>query len=275
MPEFMLNLVFAVFLCLLAALLLLTAGFWGGYLYKQYTVAQVAAVADQTEARLEALIHRYFADGKLHCERLSLSSRDLHTLVHESPQVTPQLVSAIEQIGETANQLTKTLAAIEQLKSGIRNIPGPNTIAADVPPASPLMLTRQEMGTLTYDETREESAELNPAQRRYHFTCTQRAAVWMPDEPYPLASDFRPVKCRNLSAAGISFLWPDKPEFDHVIMAIGPTGSPIYIAAEIVHSKAVFMFNEVGYLIDCKFKKRIEIAAPSKACYALEHAGMT
>jgi hypothetical protein len=190
--------------------------------------------------------------------RLATHGNRLCDLAKEAA-IAPELLAAIKQVCDAVSELNGVLSSLDQAAP-------PKVAALQAPPSPPspraTTLTRQEMITLTQEAAPEQKNEFSPSQR-YQFSCSQLAAPWSLDEPLPSSDEFQRVKCRDISAGGISFLWPDKPDFENVVIAIGPVDSPIYMIAKIVHSRAVYMFDEVGYLVGCKFTKRLEPATGS------------
>jgi hypothetical protein len=57
---------------------------------------------------------------------------------------------------------------------------------------------------------------------------------------------------------GISFFWPDDPDFDRVVISLGSDANPIWMTAEVMQSKAVFMDDEIRTLVGCRFTGRYE-----------------
>jgi hypothetical protein len=215
--------------------------------------------ASVTEAEIRQLVLDVLRTSSEQSQRLADKGSGLWNVARQTPALPYELLQAIAEIRDDAKALAQALARMEQSKQRTEPEPftlnHPLSLAKSESPA----LTRQELGTLAPAASQPKS-ELTTTER-YQFNCSQRAAPWVPGEPLPIAADFQPVKCRDVSAGGISFFWPDKPDFDHVVIAIGTAETPIYMAAQIVHSKAVFMFGEVGYLIGCKFTKRIAMDA--------------
>ena len=57
------------------------------------------------------------------------------------------------------------------------------------------------------------------------------------------------VRCHEISAHGLWFFWPDVPDFERAMISLGSERDPIFVRAEIVQSKAVFMHKEVQVLV--------------------------
>ena len=86
---------------------------------------------------------------------------------------------------------------------------------------------------------------------RHPYECKQLMA------PYdgvrlPGQAEFGWVECRNISSRGLSFVLPEPPEFQHVIMALGSVPF-IFLVAGIVYSDV----EGEHYICGCRFQKRI------------------
>src|SRR5205085_12499684 len=64
------------------------------------------------------------------------------------------------------------------------------------------------------------------------------------------------VRCRDISSQGIAFLLPDNPDFQHLVISLGTNEQPIFMGAEVAHSRSVYMHGQVQVLIGCKFTGR-------------------
>ena len=86
---------------------------------------------------------------------------------------------------------------------------------------------------------------------RHPYKCTQLVAPYN-GGPMPRQQEFSWVECKNLSARGFSFFWPEPPAFQHVVVALG--GVPfIFLVARIMH----FGAEGEHFLCGCQFQKRI------------------
>jgi hypothetical protein len=69
----------------------------------------------------------------------------------------------------------------------------------------------------------------------------------------PQWSDFRRVYCRDLSTAGISCLLPERPDFEHVIFALGKPPNLLHVTAEVMNCRAAAR----GFVVGCHFLAKI------------------
>jgi hypothetical protein len=87
---------------------------------------------------------------------------------------------------------------------------------------------------------------------RHPYKCSQLLAPCHHGFRMPRQTDFSWVECKNLSARGFSFFWPEEPTFKHVVVALG--GVPfIFLLARVVH---VSVEGE-HFLCGCHFQKRL------------------
>ena len=119
-------------------------------------------------------------------------------------------------------------------------------------------LSAKELGRFTKTEQRRVEADGDSDRRRFAYDCQQRLLVWDdPSGPLPSAADTIVVRCHDLSMHGISFFWPDEPDFKHLLISLGSGDDLLFMAAEVVHSKPVFMHGEWQCVVSCRFIRRI------------------
>jgi hypothetical protein len=71
----------------------------------------------------------------------------------------------------------------------------------------------------------------------------------------PRKAAFRQVHCHDLSPAGISFLFPSRPEFEYVVMALGKPPRVTYTTAQVVNCRRAAK----AFLVGCKFLAKVEL----------------
>lgn len=67
---------------------------------------------------------------------------------------------------------------------------------------------------------------------------------------------FVAVRCRDLSASGVSFRAAIQPTFQYVIVRLGTTDNPIHVLAEVLHSDPVGDADD-EYLVGCRFLRKV------------------
>lgn len=100
------------------------------------------------------------------------------------------------------------------------------------------------------------------AERRRHqrqpFACLRRVAAY-DGVSFPTEGDFCDVRCRDLSAGGVSFLIQDRPPSG--LLAIDLAGSaqaaPCLVAARVVHCEGMSGVSGAWCLVGCAFVKRL------------------
>jgi|GEM_PF-6480633 len=246
----MLSVLFAICIASIS-ITALVVGFLAGRNFGRDSSLVDANVPNDKVTELRALILEFLTTGREQGRRLADKSGRLCNMASQTAAIPHPLVQALEEIRDDVRALSDTLVSFERSALPDKQ---PRPLAEKIG----MQLTRQELITLSPEAVPDQKIDCSQTQR-YQFSCTQQAAPWAPGAPFPAPADFQDVKCRDVSAGGISFLWPDSPEFEYVVMTISTTGTPIYMAAQIVHSRAVFMFGEVGYLVGCKFIKRLSV----------------
>ncbi|HEY1786070.1 MAG TPA: PilZ domain-containing protein [Pirellulales bacterium] len=99
-----------------------------------------------------------------------------------------------------------------------------------------------------------ESADRRESQR-HSFPAVQRVAACR-GTAVPTDADFHLVRCHDLSTSGISFYWPEPPNFDQVIVALAsPKGTTRVLARVMFHGPQAGQQGQ--YLIGCRFLRRL------------------
>ena len=105
----------------------------------------------------------------------------------------------------------------------------------------------------------DEQAPLGTVERRGGdrrvYACPQLLA------PYdgwtlPSQADFRLVQCQDISPSGFSFISKQRPEYEHLIIALG-TVPFTFFAAQVMHAKTTAAIPGRPYLVGCKFLNRL------------------
>jgi len=101
-----------------------------------------------------------------------------------------------------------------------------------------------------------ETADRVPRYRskRYSYETTQWIAPCS-GGPLPDRSEFREVRCRDISTGGFAFLSPQPPDFEQVVVRLGDGKHAIYATARVVHT--VPNHDGDGHLVGCQFTGRL------------------
>jgi hypothetical protein len=119
-------------------------------------------------------------------------------------------------------------------------------------------LTAEEMQSLgsVADAQPEELADNSKRRYPYHYRqfvrILETADSTGPSQPVA-------VWCHDISVSGISFFWPEQPQFERLIISVGQPERPILMQSEVMQSKVVYMHGEVRYLLGCRFTGRVDL----------------
>ena len=119
---------------------------------------------------------------------------------------------------------------------------------------------------LEAEQTR--AIESRRAGDRHNFDCMQLIATFTPGK-LPQAADFRAVHCQDLSPGGMSFIDPELPTSQSLLVLLGPAPF-IFLTADVVHHSELQIGNRKEYLVGCRFTGRIKHDMPPAA--SEEHA---
>ncbi|MEX2175861.1 MAG: hypothetical protein WD872_15965 [Pirellulaceae bacterium] len=199
--------------------------------------------------------------------------------------VPAELSQAIEKMTETTTNLAEQLRQLQASGKSGASVAEPTNSAAPRRDAPPLESERlapripqiaqgsrnqgprnQGNALMTSAEMSEADGEQHPPGNsakdqdppRYPYDCEQQMAPWTDEDELPTADRLVEVRCHDISANGISFFWPNKPEFDRIVISIGGGDRLAFMAAQVCDHKAVYMHQEHNYIVCCRFLRRVE-----------------
>ena len=91
--------------------------------------------------------------------------------------------------------------------------------------------------------------------QRRAFTLVQLIAPYH-DGRLPRESDFRPVRCHDLSPTGFSFYADASCPDEYLVVALG-AAPPIFVSAVVVHQRPVQVEGREVLLVGCRFMTRL------------------
>lgn len=95
-------------------------------------------------------------------------------------------------------------------------------------------------------------------QPRRPFPTNQFIAPYLNGQ-LPTRDMFQQVLCHDISSGGFSFLLPQPPRFDSIIVALGMPPNVTYLTGRIVHTSASNPNGQSMYLVGCRFMGRVEL----------------
>ena len=78
-------------------------------------------------------------------------------------------------------------------------------------------------------------------QPRSAYGVVQRIAPWTGQQS-PRRAGFLPVVCHDLNQGGFSFLTPNPPQCDTLVVELGPQSAAIYVLARVMHCHKVVLY---------------------------------
>jgi hypothetical protein len=284
-----------VAITILATVVLVGAGFGVGYF-----VGLKAAFASAMREARELTEAGWHLPRSLLLEQLEECQRSSRRAVRQSeqavglaedhePPVQSELLAAVRELAQTTRTLSGELHRARATGEVIEAAGGvappqdagpsdslPHAAQATLTPAeakSDSKLTSVEMCTVVGSPEHLDDASSGLPNLRYPYDCYQQMAPWRANQPLPTPGETVRVRCHDISASGISFLWPVEPNFDRVVISIGADEQTIFMAAEVRIHRAVYLHNEVAQLVGCRFIKRLEEFATVPSGKAAAAAG--
>jgi hypothetical protein len=210
--------------------------------------------------------------------------RKIQTLVvlalENQHTLSPQLREAVEDLAGSTKHLRQQIQDLN--RKSVQSLPAPESaaqasvVSCSSPTTKPARcstmaekcvsrtdgqarskLRGDEFYRLTSDtrETADDMVQLNKQRRKYEVE--QTIYRWYEHDDGHSIAPASCVRCHDLGVQGVSFFWPESPDFDRLIIALGTDENPTYMAAEVVNSKAVVMHNAACYLVGCRFTSRV------------------
>jgi hypothetical protein len=134
----------------------------------------------------------------------------------------------------------------------------------DFPPTTRLPFDMNDSQILVYEEVGEILKAIQPpgtqTERRgtvrFPFSVVQAIAPYNGSQ-LPSKTAFRKVRCCDLSTAGVSFLLPQSPDFENVVVALGKPPQLIYVTARLANCRPA----AGGFLVGCSLVAKVELSA--------------
>ena len=106
---------------------------------------------------------------------------------------------------------------------------------------------------------------------RYQFTVRRWIAPY-DGSNYPDKSEFFPVRCRDLSRSGFSFVMSKEPEFSDLVISLRKPPNRLRVTAEVTWCRTIRLLGGVrvkmtddakdqgddAFLVGCRFKRRLD-----------------
>ena len=75
----------------------------------------------------------------------------------------------------------------------------------------------------------------------------------------PHREDFFRVTCQDISRGGVSFIVDDEPDYESVVIALGPSQTVLYVAAKVCNVTPISAVNGLFYRVGCEFTERVRL----------------
>ncbi len=80
--------------------------------------------------------------------------------------------------------------------------------------------------------------------------------AFMTGSSCPREDDFIEVRCRDIAAGGFSFVSPQRPDSDRLVVALGSPRHLTYLTARVVHVTEIVEHDTTGHLVGCQYTGR-------------------
>jgi hypothetical protein len=255
------------------ALALLAIGAWAGYWAGTRVIAQSVEVgaASWIDERTKMLadLNRCVQES----DHVSDQCATLAKLGGAWESLPAELAIAIDRLTKTTAGLAAQLRQVQEPAIGkaqkcgdSRGQPAEGTMlrapmrltAVEEEESASVLLTSEQISDAVGQRRKIDDSAHDAESKRYPYDCYQQLATWTSGDPPPIMEQFAKVRCHDISVSGISFFWPRVPDFESVIVSIGTGEKLIFMHAQICDHKAVFMHNDVSFLVECRYVRRMD-----------------
>ncbi|NLS98173.1 MAG: PAS domain S-box protein [Planctomycetaceae bacterium] len=84
----------------------------------------------------------------------------------------------------------------------------------------------------------------------------RQSIAYMTGSAYPVENDFFKVRCRDIAAGGFSFVCPNPPQNEKLVVALGSPRHLTYLTARVVHVTEVAEDGKPLQLVGCQYTGR-------------------
>lgn len=93
-------------------------------------------------------------------------------------------------------------------------------------------------------------------RQRLPFNKVQRIAPYDALRLPSAEAMFREVRCHDISALGIAFYWPSRPDFEYLVLELGSPPEVTHITARVVRT-VIVVGTQSEHLVGCRFLGRV------------------
>ena len=197
---------------------------------------------DRERSRLMRMLDRCIESGRLAVNQ----SETVADMVARQRPTVAALTSAVRELVATSNRVATHLKDARHATEASAGNDEPCHDSKPLP---------EELGD--GEAILEGKRRPGTANKRYAYDCYQH--LTRGDEFEPLTPDkLRPVRCHDIGVDGISFFWPEEPDFERLVISIGAREQTLFMVCEVQDSKAVYMHGQLLHLVDCRFVTRLK-----------------
>ncbi|MGQ0635519.1 MAG: GGDEF domain-containing protein [Planctomycetaceae bacterium] len=185
------------------------------------------------------------------------------TTLSESQKVAERLRTAIEQFKFPYGDLTLDVRVSAGLAEAmLTNDPGVLVSRAD----SALYAAKQagRNGCWAHDGQACVSVEKQPLLARRRSDRTQRVAPFI-NGHFPEPGMFREIDCEEISSQGFTYLLPERPDYDKVLLALGREQDRAYTTASVLQCRNIGSEATPLFRVSCRFTSPVERFAEAVA----------
>jgi len=189
----------------------------------------------------------------------------LKVVVDKNAFVQALLLTGTDQteFAQTCDKLAQAEAVAREATAAVRELRrqlAEQPLKRRVPPDEPQRADEQAAPAAAGREEARAAAQPSVPERRssprrpYHYR--QLIAPVDGDQLPPLES-FIEVECEDISAGGLSFFLPERPNFKQVVVALGQAPFMTHFKADVVRVVEVSDESDPRFLVGCRFAGRV------------------
>jgi PAS domain S-box-containing protein len=149
---------------------------------------------------------------------------------------------------EAEQNARQAISAAEAAKKLVEELRAVQSRGGDSPAAAGAEAMRNRSPEKTGAEKRTSQRKLFPYRQ---LVAPYEAGV------IPPRDQFKPIRCWDISAGGISFLFDEQPEFRSLVVVLGGASGEVLMSAEIVRLTELDEDENRGFLAGCRFTGKL------------------
>ena len=189
---------------------------------------------------------------------------------HGVPETVTEVIARLVAIMTAMRDQIARGAAVAEELARVDHVRHPGGGATKSPEPAKEALTMQEIAGLASSADQADGPkDGDAATKRYRYSSRQSLLPRYGSD-VPDVNDLLPVTCHDLSSGGLSFFTSQEPDYKQFYVSLGVGSERRFMLAEVKSHRSVYMYENMGYLVNAQFQARVGWEAWQDAVAGLE-----